>query len=66
MENARKAALNDLDVYVAFDSLAREVGPYGALEIVLGWCVSGMYADMIQELQDTLADARAAKGGGGK
>lgn len=66
MENAKKAALNDLDVYGAFDSLAREVGPYGALEIVLGWCVSGMYADMIQELQDTLADVRAAKGGGGK
>lgn len=66
MENPNKAALNDLDVYVAFESLAREVGPYGALEIVLGWCVSGMYADMIAELQDTLADVRAARGGGAK
>ena len=61
MEKQRKA-LSDLDVYTAFDSLAREVGPYGALEIVLEWCVSGMYADMIQELEDTLTDVRAARG----
>lgn len=63
MENPKKAALNDLDVYVAFHALAREVGLYGALEIVLEWCVSGMYADMIAELQDTLADVRAGRGG---
>lgn len=61
MEKQRSGALSDLDVYTAFDSLAREVGPYPALEIVLGWCVAGMYGDMIQELQDSLADVRAAR-----
>lgn len=61
MEKQRNGALSELDVYTAFDSLAREVGPYGALEVVLGWCVSGMYADMVAELQDTLADVRASR-----
>lgn len=64
VERRKIAALSDLDVYTAFADLAREVGAYGALEIVLGWCVSGMYGDMIQELQDSLADVRAARAPG--
>lgn len=66
MEKQRNGALSELEVYTAFEALSREVSMYGALEIVLGWCVRGMYGDMIQELQDSLTDVRAAREAGAR